>query len=277
MDLTGLDDRPVPGDSRWLLDPPANDGRKVVLSDTDHYSPFESTALWAWKSFLRGHNPILYDLGIIGGAALRTRTPGTPSFNSLEAARYAMGETRRFADLVDLAFLEPRGDLTSTGYALAHPGHEYLALKPDDGEPALVVTLSPGSYAARWHDVDSRRTIDADSVTTDHGTRHVPQPVRPPARGLAPHLNSSVEVRSSGRGQRLAAGHRRNDRDPGTIAHLGVQPANEAHVVVPDVDIDEPAEHRPHPECEHGCRDGSTRVKDLAQLAAFCADLSTPV
>jgi hypothetical protein len=28
--------------------------------------------------------------------------------------------------------------------------------------------LSPGSYAARWHDVDSRRTIDADSVTTDH-------------------------------------------------------------------------------------------------------------
>ena len=69
LDLTGLDDRPVPGDSRWLLDPPANDGRKVVLSDTDHYSPFESTALWAWKSFLRGHNPILYDLGIIGGAA----------------------------------------------------------------------------------------------------------------------------------------------------------------------------------------------------------------
>ena len=59
----------MPGDSRWLLDPPANDGRKVVLSDTDHYSPFESTALWAWKSFLRGHNPILYDLGIIGGAA----------------------------------------------------------------------------------------------------------------------------------------------------------------------------------------------------------------
>ena len=40
-----------------------------MLSDTDHYSPFESTALWAWKSFLRGHNPILYDLGIIGGAA----------------------------------------------------------------------------------------------------------------------------------------------------------------------------------------------------------------
>jgi hypothetical protein len=55
----GVDDGPAPANSRWLLDPPVNDGKKVVLSDTDHYSPFESTALWAWKSFLRGHNPIL--------------------------------------------------------------------------------------------------------------------------------------------------------------------------------------------------------------------------
>src|SRR5215213_2971005 len=117
----GFDDRPVPGDSRWLLNPPANDGRKVVISDTDHYSPFQSTALWAWKSFLRGHNPILYDLSIIGGAAPADPDSGTPSFNSLEAARYAMGETRRFTDLVDLATLEPRGDLTSTGYASHTP------------------------------------------------------------------------------------------------------------------------------------------------------------
>jgi hypothetical protein len=163
----GFDDGAVPGDSRWLLDPPVNDARKVVLSDTDHYSPFSSTALWAWKSFLRGHNPILYDLGIIGGAAPEDPTSGTPSFESLEPARYAMGETRRFAEVLDLASLEPRGDLTSTGYALAHPGHEYLTLKPDDGEAELTVMLFPGSYAVRWHDVSSRRTIDTDSVTAD--------------------------------------------------------------------------------------------------------------
>jgi hypothetical protein len=27
----------------------------------------KSDALWAWKSFLRGHNPILYDLEIVAG------------------------------------------------------------------------------------------------------------------------------------------------------------------------------------------------------------------
>jgi hypothetical protein len=48
----------APGGGRWLKDPPANDGRKVVISNTDHYSPLSSDALWAWKSFLRGHNPV---------------------------------------------------------------------------------------------------------------------------------------------------------------------------------------------------------------------------
>jgi len=64
----GFDDGPAPVDSRWYLDPPANDGTKVVLSDSDHYSPLFVDAIWAWKSLARGHNPILYDLGIVGGA-----------------------------------------------------------------------------------------------------------------------------------------------------------------------------------------------------------------
>ena len=35
--------------SRWLMDPPANDGAKVMVSDTDHYSPMKADAPWAWK------------------------------------------------------------------------------------------------------------------------------------------------------------------------------------------------------------------------------------
>ena len=60
--------------SQWLEDPPAADGRKVVISDTDHYAPGRGDALWAWKSFLRGHHPILMDFGIIGGV-----NPSDPS------------------------------------------------------------------------------------------------------------------------------------------------------------------------------------------------------
>ena len=36
-----------------------------MITDTDHYAPGKGDALWAWKSFLRGHHPILMDFGII--------------------------------------------------------------------------------------------------------------------------------------------------------------------------------------------------------------------
>ncbi len=59
--------------SRWLEDPPVADGRKVVITDTDHFAPGRGDALWAWKSFLRGHHPILMDFGMIGGVNRLTR------------------------------------------------------------------------------------------------------------------------------------------------------------------------------------------------------------
>ena len=53
--------------SHWYADPPVADGAKVVISDSDHYAPGQGDALWAWKSFLRGHHPILMDFGLIAG------------------------------------------------------------------------------------------------------------------------------------------------------------------------------------------------------------------
>jgi hypothetical protein len=166
----GFDDGTTPGDSRWRYDPPASDGTKVVLSDTDHYSPMGSDALWAWKSFLRGHNPLLYDLGIVSGLPPSDPSPGAPSYESLEPARYALGDTRRVAARVDLAALQPRGDLTSTSYALARPGHDYLVLQPAGSDSTLTVDLESGTYAARWFDVDRRREQEAEPVRVDQAT-----------------------------------------------------------------------------------------------------------
>jgi hypothetical protein len=165
----GFDDvqSPMEG-SRWLKDPPANDGAKVIISDTDHYSPMNSDALWAWKSFLRGHNPILYDLGIVTGVDPADPSSGSPSFASLEPARYAMGDTLRLARQMDLIAMEPRGDLSSTGYALAHPGEEYLVLQPDETVDLITVSLEAGTYSVRWLGVASRETRDASSVKVEN-------------------------------------------------------------------------------------------------------------
>jgi hypothetical protein len=160
----GMDDNANPGEGRWFTDPPANDGSKVVLSDTDHYAPFGADALWAWKSMLRGHNPLLYDLGIIDVARTRDPSPGAPPYESNEPARHAMGDTRRFAERIALARMEPRGDVSSTGYALVERGREYLVLQPAASAP-FMVTLDAGTYAVEWYGVNVRAAVRTDDVT----------------------------------------------------------------------------------------------------------------
>jgi hypothetical protein len=83
---------------------------------------------------------------------------GSPSFASLEPARYAMGDTLRFAREMNLAEMEPRGDLSSTGYALANPGEEYLVLQPSETADPCTLTLEAGTYMVQWYSINNRET-----------------------------------------------------------------------------------------------------------------------
>ena len=69
-----------------------------------------------------------------------------------------------------LVAMEPRGDLSSTGYALASPGEEYLVLEPGETADPFTVTLEAGTYAVEWYSVDSRETVGADRVTVESST-----------------------------------------------------------------------------------------------------------
>ena len=155
--------------SRWYADPPPADGRKVIISDTDHYSQ-GGDALWAWKTFLRGHHPILMDYGLIGGlepAGDANPAAGVPPFESYEPARHAMGDTRRYAERLDLIGMEPRPDLASTSYVLANAGSGYLVLEPTGSGDPFTVTLEPGRYAVEWFSVPGRETQEADALSVD--------------------------------------------------------------------------------------------------------------
>ena len=147
--------------SRWYDSPPAADGKKVVISDTDHYAPGKGDALWAWKSFLRGHHPILMDFGIIDVVHPLDQSLGIPPYELYEPARHAMGDTRRYADRMSLIHVTPRGDLASTGYALVNPGSEYLVLQPSESGESFAVTLEAGSYEVEWFNINSRTTVKA--------------------------------------------------------------------------------------------------------------------
>jgi hypothetical protein len=118
--------------------PPTATGQKVILADTDHIFGMGGDSAWVWETFTRGNNPLYMD--------------DLSQNSTMESARVAMGQTRSYANKMNLATMTPRGDLTSTGYALANPGHEYLAYNPSGG--SFSVNLSDAalsdSFSVEW-------------------------------------------------------------------------------------------------------------------------------
>jgi hypothetical protein len=98
------------------------------------------------------------DFGIIDVVHPLDPSLGVPPHDVYEPARYAMGDTRRYAERMNLIDMAPRGDLASTGYALANPGVEYLVLQPDESVEELTVELAAGTYDVEWFGVTNRET-----------------------------------------------------------------------------------------------------------------------
>lgn len=143
----------------YAFDPPIADGAQVILADTDHIMGVLNTTdedvmvNWVWKSFMRGHHPILMDTcqnGIPGHGSVPWNVYDNPAF---EPGRKAMGQTLRLAESLDLSRLTPRPDLASTGYCLAGEvttGYQLAAYLPAGGAVTIQVPPSQGNYSVEW-------------------------------------------------------------------------------------------------------------------------------
>ena len=162
----------------FINDPPANDGAKIRITDSDHCAPWDYDVLWPWKHLLRGNHFILMD----GYRDYRTGS-GSPKkpLAEWDDCRDAMGQTRRLSQRIDLASMRPQPKLASTGYCLANEGAEYVALVPEDANGTLQMTLRPGKYSVQWMRLVRGRPKDGGSVRVDKG-RHE---FRPPWNGPA--------------------------------------------------------------------------------------------
>ena len=148
--------------------PPAADGKKVIIADTDHFGYFRGTPEWVWKSFLRGLNPIFLDLDPVH----LERYPHFESSSKWDSVRRAMGYTREFAERIDLASMAPRSEIASSGYCLANEGRDFLVYLPEElqKENTVSVDLSTASapLAVEWFNPRTAETILAG--TTKGGT-----------------------------------------------------------------------------------------------------------
>jgi hypothetical protein len=144
-------------DGPYKNDPPAADGKKVILLDTDHIYGVGGGRKWAWKSFLRGHNPIWMD---------PYEEPSTwePVPGDANDVRRNLGNTRRYAEKMNLVAMTPAIDLASTKYCLANPGSEYLVYLPDGGAVTLDLAKAKETFAVEWHNPATGKDTKADAV-----------------------------------------------------------------------------------------------------------------
>ena len=160
-------------DADYCIDPPAGDGDKVIIVDTDHLGGIWGTQQWVWKSFLRGLNPIFMDTYMrkemdadSKNGALQTlfgRTQYALPQDWQGDVRTAMGQTRRLSQRIDLTHMRPMGQLSSTRYCLANPGEEYLVYQPESGQFKLKLYGAKGPFSVEWYIPKMDKTLKGPS------------------------------------------------------------------------------------------------------------------
>lgn len=128
----------------YNVDPPVNDTGKPTFMDEDHLGAFAPGAFEhkvPWKAFTRGYHFSLYDHPF-----------EVPSFESpeWERTRRNIGAAVNYANakFLSLAAMSPSVSISSTKYALANPGAEYLIYQPNSG--SFTVDMQSGRYWYEW-------------------------------------------------------------------------------------------------------------------------------
>ena len=137
-------------------DPPAADGTKVVISDSDHIFGCGGSADWVWKSFARGLNVIYMD-------SYYEDTPFCPPPS--EDIRANMGYTNDYAQRMDLSQTLPLGELSSTGFALVDEGDSYLVYLPEGGSATVDLSAAGGSLPVEWFNIATGEAVAAQSTS----------------------------------------------------------------------------------------------------------------
>src|SRR5215813_9418353 len=151
--------------------PPVGEGKTLIL-DGDHvgWKMFKADGLlgerWVWKAFTRGYN-IMDVIAPASTAEYYTGGLNDTEIANLKMMTGAVDQTRVYADKMNLIAMTPRGDLTSTGYALANPGWEYLVFAPGGGTFTVNLSGVSGFFLVEWANPVTGATTAGSSISGD--------------------------------------------------------------------------------------------------------------
>lgn len=139
-------------DGGYRDNPPAADGSKVIVTDTDHLWGIGGNVGWVWKSVMRGMNPIFMDP--YDGKVLSK----SQDLKWTEPVRRTMGVALKLSRRVDLATLTPHGELASSGFCLANSDKEYLVYMPEGKEATVDLSAAAKDFDIKWINAISGET-----------------------------------------------------------------------------------------------------------------------
>jgi hypothetical protein len=163
----------------FQTDPPAADGSKVILNDTDHsffYTGLQKAGLegqraWVWKNFTRGNQTLFMD-PYLDPTPWYVTTRNHPVNGNpdpyWEVLRINMGYTRLYADRINLTMMTPQCALASSGYCLATStaaASEYLVYLPLGPWVSVDLSAAHGILSVEWFNPSTGEVFPGERVT----------------------------------------------------------------------------------------------------------------
>jgi len=149
----------------FTYNPPAADGRKVVVTDTDHLWGIGGDRRWAWRSFTRGHNPIFMDT--YDQAASVWLDASIPPHDSpqWESLRESLGDIRALSSRIPLASMTPTSEIASSKFALSNASTgDYVVYVPEAGRVSVNLSRTVGELSVTWFDPAERVLLNGGRV-----------------------------------------------------------------------------------------------------------------
>lgn len=145
------------------------DGKKVIILDTDHIWGCGGDYKWVWQAFLQGYCPIFMDAWQnfphvnpkIGW--MKTCTVER-EYLPYKLARKNMGETRRFAERINLGKSIPRPELASSRLCLANPNQSYISYAPNGEHLTIDLRHTNGAFEVEWFNPVTSETVNSETI-----------------------------------------------------------------------------------------------------------------
>ena len=164
---------PASGDAgEYRYNPPAADGKKVILNDTDHLWGHGCSTAWVWKSFTRGHNVLFMDPWEPIPGELDWWLDGDISRNqryyyAFGPVRSNLGYARDIALSFDLNCCVPDLSFCTSTYCLANPNAQYVCYFPEGDTEGLNLTGLNGVFHISWLEPKTGKTYQGTSIDVD--------------------------------------------------------------------------------------------------------------